>query len=119
MKTLDIPVSFRYNANLNKRTARAKLQHAVAVGWIDKPEKCNCGEMVVHAHHPDYSKPLKVEWVCAKCHRARHRKTHCPQGHPYNTENTIVTKEGKRRCKTCVYAQNAAWSAKKLLQYST
>lgn len=28
-------------------------------------------------------------------------KTHCPQGHPYNTENTYFTKKGYRMCRTC------------------
>ena len=27
--------------------------------------------------------------------------THCPQGHPYTNENTIMYADGKRRCKTC------------------
>lgn len=27
-------------------------------------------------------------------------KTHCPQGHPYDAENTLVSK-GERRCRTC------------------
>lgn len=32
---------------------------------------------------------------------ANARKTHCPQGHPYDEENTYVTKTGVRQCKTC------------------
>lgn len=29
------------------------------------------------------------------------RKTHCPQGHPYDEENTYRPPSGGRRCKTC------------------
>ena len=29
------------------------------------------------------------------------RKTHCPQGHPYNEVNTHVGKKGGRICRTC------------------
>jgi hypothetical protein len=28
-------------------------------------------------------------------------KTHCCRGHPFDEENTLVTKSGKRRCRTC------------------
>ena len=28
-------------------------------------------------------------------------KTHCPAGHPYSTDNTFVSHDGKRSCKTC------------------
>ncbi len=28
-------------------------------------------------------------------------KTHCPQGHPYNTENTKVTRKAHRLCREC------------------
>ncbi len=31
-------------------------------------------------------------------HRA---KTHCPQLHPYDDNNTYITKDGKRQCRTC------------------
>lgn len=34
--------------------------------------------------------------------RRRHRaKTHCPQGHPYDSANTSITRSGARRCKAC------------------
>jgi hypothetical protein len=29
------------------------------------------------------------------------RKTHCPQGHPYNTKNTYVDPRGHRHCRVC------------------
>jgi hypothetical protein len=31
--------------------------------------------------------------------------THCPEGHEYTVENTVVYKDGKRRCKTCMKAK--------------
>ena len=33
-------------------------------------------------------------------------KTHCPQGHPYNKENTYISQEGYRHCKTCLDERN-------------
>ena len=35
-------------------------------------------------------------------------KTHCPQGHEYNEENTYVRKEGWRFCKVCGNEQRKA-----------
>lgn len=31
--------------------------------------------------------------------------THCPRGHAYNAENTVYTKRGHRRCRTCARAR--------------
>ena len=31
-----------------------------------------CGVLKVHAHHEDYSKPLEVDWFCAKHHHRHH-----------------------------------------------
>lgn len=36
------------------------------------------------------------------------RKTHCPRGHPYDEENTIIW-QNQRHCKTCKYARTKRW----------
>lgn len=28
-------------------------------------------------------------------------KTHCPAGHPYDDENTVIVADGRRRCRAC------------------
>ena len=33
--------------------------------------------------------------------REQSRRTHCPQGHPYDAVNTYVTKQGHRACRAC------------------
>lgn len=45
--------------------------------------------------------PLKT-WVRDK----DRKKSHCPQGHPYDEENTRYTANGQRRCKICDYNRN-------------
>lgn len=36
-------------------------------------------------------------------------KTHCPQGHPYDEANTIVSRTGKRSCRACHRAFTRRW----------
>lgn len=36
------------------------------------------------------------------------RKSHCPHGHEYTSENTMVRKDGARACKTCRHARDNA-----------
>jgi hypothetical protein len=57
-----------------KRHANIALNNAVRDGRVEKPRACGaCGTPGrVQGHHTDYAKPLDVEWLCAKCHRARH-----------------------------------------------
>lgn len=33
-------------------------------------------------------------------------KTHCPQGHPYDSENTHKTRDGRRMCRACLRERN-------------
>lgn len=42
-----------------------------------------------------------------------HLRTHCPQGHPYDDENTLM-KNGTRQCRACDRARHArSYAAKK------
>lgn len=34
---------------------------------------------------------------------ATRNKTHCPKGHAYSPENTIISRQGWRRCRKCFY----------------
>lgn len=37
------------------------------------PQPCQvCGGSDAEKHHPDYSQPLLVEWMCRPCHMAHH-----------------------------------------------
>jgi hypothetical protein len=61
--------------NFFKRNAQRMLQHAVKKGKIVKLYKCQSCELndvKLDAHHPDYSKPLKVMWLCKSCHKQLH-----------------------------------------------
>lgn len=47
------------------------MSHAVSSGIIQKGTVCNrChrDDVVMHAHHADYTKPYSVEWLCPSCH---------------------------------------------------
>lgn len=59
--------------NRDKISARGKLRRAMLKGLITKT-LCSCGNPSVEAHHPDYSKPLEVTWLCIPCHRKLHWK---------------------------------------------
>lgn len=56
-----------------KYYARRALRRAVKSGKLIRQPCENCGEPKSHGHHPDYSKPLEVIWLCDPCHRAVHK----------------------------------------------
>lgn len=61
-----------------KSKANYLLKLYVKKGRIKKPNRCQCcGQEFplgkIHGHHPDYSKPLEVLWLCHKCHMTQHR----------------------------------------------
>ena len=60
--------------NPEKVRAQLKARRAVASGKIERQhECCVCGaEEHLHMHHHDYSKPLDIVWLCARCHHRGH-----------------------------------------------
>ena len=55
--------------NPEKYRATGIANNALRDGRLTK-EPCEvCGSLMVEKHHDDYSKPLRVRWLCRKHHR--------------------------------------------------
>lgn len=53
--------------------AQTAVGNALRDGKLRRLPCAMCGTTTnVHAHHSDYTKPLMVRWLCAKCHRRLH-----------------------------------------------
>lgn len=53
--------------------AQNAVNNAVRDQRLKKEPCAMCGAAKhVHGHHKDYSKPLEVTWLCAKCHHRIH-----------------------------------------------
>jgi hypothetical protein len=58
-----------------KNTAREYTNHKIRAGAITREPCAFCGKEQTEAHHPDYSKPLSIVWLCSDCHRELHLKS--------------------------------------------
>ena len=58
-----------------KSRARLKLQAAIASSQMIRLPCRDCGATKTEAHHPDYSKPLEVIWLCSNSALAIRRLT--------------------------------------------
>jgi ribosomal protein S27AE len=78
----------KWNTNpKNKIKIRAHymLNKAVNNGLLKRENCFLCGtDQQIVAHHDDYRKPLKVKWVCKKCHRIVHSKAYNNGAVAYN-----------------------------------
>lgn len=57
-----------------KIRSRKILHNAIRDGKLIRPESCSvsgCDGKDIEGHHEDYSKPLKVTWLCRSCHKLR------------------------------------------------
>jgi len=61
-------------SNPEKRWAHMALRSAVRRGLVVQTACENCGAEKSEAHHPDYSRPMQVKWLCRPCHKAEHRR---------------------------------------------
>lgn len=51
--------------------------------------------------NPEHLEPVSNAENTTRQDHANRRKTHCPKGHEYNDENTMLTKRGRRVCRAC------------------
>lgn len=52
--------------------AHQLVQYAIKLGILKKYlycEECGLTDLIIDGHHENYDEPLKVKWVCRKCHR--------------------------------------------------
>ena len=54
-----------------KKRAHMKVYFALKKGVLIKHPCFMCGDMA-EAHHPDYSRPLDVIWLCSSHHKQAH-----------------------------------------------
>lgn len=78
--------------NPERAKCRDKTRWAIYSGKLKKEPCAICGELDVDAHHPDYSQPLDVIWLCRPHHQEIHKKT-VPLGVRFEraSENTDST----------------------------
>ena len=87
-----------------KARARSLLSNAICDGKIIRPKQCSLclrSDGIIEAHHPDYSRPLDVVWVCKSCHFMVHGriKYHRDRlsGKTVKTDATVKTSEETTR----------------------
>jgi ribosomal protein S27AE len=66
--------AFTRKGRLQTRAQTAVIK-ATKERTLIRPDSCSeCGvtSANIHGHHDDYREPLKVRWLCPKCHRGWH-----------------------------------------------
>lgn len=65
----------RWEAERIAREARARFYYTLNRFLKKNPiekKPCVCGATRVQMHHPDYTEPFKVAFLCVRCHRHHH-----------------------------------------------
>ena len=77
----------RYAANIAVSSA---LRTGTLLPWpVCAMPECSTTDLV--AHHPDYSRPLDVVWLCQVHHRAVHVSVHTACKRPQNNSIAFLT----------------------------
>ena len=61
-------------SNRVRRKAQIALNNAIRDGRLTKQPCHVCGELEAEGHHPDYSAPLDVVWLCSRHHAQLHEE---------------------------------------------
>lgn len=65
-------------AHPEKVRAQRLVRQAKRSGLLKEQPCESCGiapdQTKMHAHHDDYSEPLKIRWLCGKCHKEHHNQ---------------------------------------------
>jgi hypothetical protein len=94
-----------------KVAARDKVSNAVRDGRLFKKPCEVCSKKKVEAHHPDYSKPLDVKWLCTKHHKELHRKAQSLPAHLQERREWLGGVSASKKVENCNMAQTPAQSA--------
>lgn len=54
--------------------AHTAFRNALRRGLVERGPCEVCGSDEVDAHHPDYDRPMLVQWLCRKHHKAEHKR---------------------------------------------
>lgn len=60
------------DAARTRANTRAYTRVLVGRGVLQKQPCAHCGSKQSQAHHPDYSDPRTVVWLCRPCHEVLH-----------------------------------------------
>ena len=98
--------------------ARQRINVEVRTGYRPHPNQLPCalcghvwreGERRhEYDHYLGYAPEhhYTVRAVCKLCHERAHRPKHCPYGHEYTPENTVVKRVGGIDCRECRRARD-------------
>jgi hypothetical protein len=62
-----------WHKNKDRLKVKYAVRDAIRSGKLVKQPCFVCGELEVEGHHPDYSKPLDLVWLCKQHHNEVHR----------------------------------------------
>lgn len=76
-----------------KTRANGIINDMLRYGKLIRPEVCSfCGKSCEpQAHHPDYTKPTEVIWLCVKCHSELHKNLRIKNAH--KTNGTLIDEQ--------------------------